>query len=163
MSLPRTTWATLNSPAEWCRTFLKWGHTPSPNCVCGPTEQTSVLDGLLHLIYMAIRNINQRKCEASFSVNPQQANLQPKLLLFNSLLCFNPTPTFFGVTFDCTLSFSKHVSSLKAKFFAGLTALCCISASSCGPYKEALSLSLFCIKLLFGPFSLMFHPDGFLS
>ena len=27
------------------------------------------------------------------------------------------TPTFLGVTFDRTLSFSKHVSSLKAKFF----------------------------------------------
>ena len=30
---------------------------------------------------------------------------------------FHPTPTFLVVTFDCTLSFSKHVSSLKAKFF----------------------------------------------
>ena len=30
---------------------------------------------------------------------------------------FYPTPTFCGVTFDHTLSFFKHVSSLKAKFF----------------------------------------------
>ena len=82
------------------------------------------------------------KCEASFSVNPHQANLQPTLLLFSSLLHFNPTPTFLGVTFDCTLFFSKHVSSLKAKFFADLTALCCISTSSWGSSKEALSLSL---------------------
>ena len=44
------------------------------------------------------------------------------------------------VTFDRTLSFSKHVSSLKAKFFPRPKALCCISASSWGPYKESLSL-----------------------
>ena len=85
--------------------------------------------------------LNPRKCEASFSVNPHQANLQPNLLVFNSLLCFNPTPTFLKVTFDCTLFFSKHASSLKAKFFAHLTASRCISASSWGFSKKALSLS----------------------
>ena len=37
---------------------------------------------------------------------------------FNSRLRFNPTPTFLGVTFDRTLSFSKHVCSLKAKLFS---------------------------------------------
>ena len=47
---------------------------------------------------------------------------------------------FLGVTFDRTLSFSKHVSSLKAKFFPRLKALRCISASSWGPSKESLSL-----------------------
>ena len=58
--------------------------------------------------------LNPSKCEASFfSVDPHQANL----LLLGSCLRFNPTPTFLGVTFDRTLSFSKHVSSLKAKFF----------------------------------------------
>ena len=41
-----------------------------------------------------------------------------------------PLPTFLGVTFDRTLSFCKHVSSLKAKFFPHLKALRCISASS---------------------------------
>ena len=59
--------------------------------------------------------LNPSKCEASFfSVDSHQTNLQPNLLLLGSRLRFNPTPTFFGVTFDCTLSFSKHVSSLKA-------------------------------------------------
>ena len=71
---------------------------------------------------------------------PHQANLQPNLLLLGSRLHFNFTPTFLGVTFDCTLSFSKHVSSLKAKFFPRLKALRCISASSWGPSKESLSL-----------------------
>ena len=43
-------------------------------------------------------------------------------------------------TFDHTLSFSKHVSLLKAKFFPRLKALRCISASSWGSSKESLSL-----------------------
>ena len=73
-------------------------------------------------------------------MDPNQANLQPNLLLLGSLLRFNPTPTFFGVTFDRTLSFSKHVSSLKAKFFPHLKASRCISAFSWGPSKEPLSV-----------------------
>ena len=84
--------------------------------------------------------LNSRKCEAFFSVDPHQANLQPSLLLLNSRLRFNPTPVFLGVTFNRTLFFTKHVSSLKAKFFPRLKALRCISASSWGPSKESLSL-----------------------
>ena len=62
--------------------------------------------------------LNPSKCKPFFFlVDPHQANLQPNLLQCNSPLRFKPTPTFLGVTFDCTLSFSKHVSSLKAKFF----------------------------------------------
>ena len=83
--------------------------------------------------------LNPSKCEASFfSVDPHQASLQPNLLLLGSRLSFNPTPTFLGVTFDRTLSFSKHASSLKAKFFQRLKALRCISASSWDPSKESL-------------------------
>ena len=85
--------------------------------------------------------LNPSKCEASFySVDPHQANLQSNLFLLNSRLCFNPTPTFLGVTFDRTLFFSKHVSSLKAKFFPRLKAFHCISASSWGPSKKSLSV-----------------------
>ena len=73
-------------------------------------------------------------------MDPHQANLQPNLLLLSSRLHFNPTPTFLGVTFDHTLSFSKHVSSLKVKFFPRLKALRCISACSWGPSKESLSV-----------------------
>ena len=73
-------------------------------------------------------------------MDPHQANLQPNLLLLGSRLRFNPTPTFLGVTFDRTLSFSKHASSLKVKFFPRLKALRCISASSWGPSKESLSV-----------------------
>ena len=82
---------------------------------------------------------NPRKCEASFFlVDPRQANLQSILLLLGPRLRFNPTPTFVGVTFDRTLFFSKHVSSLKAKFFPCLKALRCISVSSWGPSKKSL-------------------------
>ena len=85
--------------------------------------------------------LNPSKCEASFfSVDPYQANLQPNLLLLGFCLRFNPTSTFLRVTFDRTLSFSKHVSSLKSKFFPRLKTLRCISASSWGPFKKSLSL-----------------------
>ena len=85
--------------------------------------------------------LNLSKCEASFfSVDPHQVNLHPNLLLLGSRLRFNPTPTFLGVTFDRTLFFSKHVCSLKAKFFPRLKALRCFSASSWGPCKESLSV-----------------------
>ena len=105
--------------------------------------------------------LNPSKCEASFfSVDPHQANLQPNLLQLGSRLRFNPTSTFLGVTFDRTLSFSKHASSQKTKFFPRLKALRCIFASLCGPSKES---SLFCINLFFSPFLLTLHPDGFLS
>ena len=92
--------------------------------------------GLSTGVFLSIRTN-----EASFfSVDPHQANLQPNFLLINYRLRFNPTPIFLGVTFDRTLSFSKHVSSLKAKFFPRLKASRCISASSWGPSKESLSL-----------------------
>ena len=104
--------------------------------------------------------LNPIKCEASFfSVDPHQANLQPNLLLLGSHLRFIPTPTFLGVTFDRTLSFSKHVSLLKTKFFSHLKALRCISASSWGPSNESLSILY---KSFLWPL-LTLYPDGFLS
>ena len=82
--------------------------------------------------------LNPSKCEASFfSMDPHQANLQSNLLL-GSRLRFNPT--FLRVTFVRTRSFTKHVSSLKAKFFPRLKALRCIFASSWSPSKKSLSL-----------------------
>ena len=82
--------------------------------------------------------LNPSKGEASlFSMDYHQAHLQPNLLLLGSCFRFNPTPTFLGVTFELTLSFSKHVSLLKAKFFPRLKALRCISTSSWGPFKQS--------------------------
>ena len=84
--------------------------------------------------------LNPSKCEASsFSADLNQANLQPQFLLFNSRLGFNPIPTFLGITFDGTLSFSKHESSLKA--------------SQVLPSSQVLTLYL---CFLIRPFSLLY-------
>ena len=99
--------------------------------------------------------LNPSKCEASFfSVDPHQANL----LLLGSRLRFNPTPTFLGVTYDRTLSFSKHVSSLKAKFFSRPYAVSLLHHGA--PLRSPFFI---CINLFFGPFSSTLHPDGFFS
>ena len=71
----------------------------------------------------------------SFTINGSS-----NIIFCSNQIFFNQTPTFLGVTLDCTLSFSKHVSSLKVKFFPRLKALRCISASSWGPSKESPSL-----------------------
>ena len=80
--------------------------------------------------------LNPSKCEASFfSVHPHQAPLtRPPLLRYNL------TPILLGLTFDRIFSFSKHVSSLKTKFFPRFKALRCISATTSSPSKESLSL-----------------------
>ena len=101
---------------------------------CGPPQEA------LFRLERWCLPLNPRKCGTSFSRDPHQANLQPNLFLLNSRHHFNPTPTFLGVTFNRTLSFSKHVSSLKAKFFPHLKALPCISAFSLSPSKESLSV-----------------------
>ena len=116
-----------------------WSSFPSV-----PTAVEATQEALIRLEHWSeywCLPLNSSKCEASsFSVDSHQANLQPSLLLLNSRLRFNITRTFLGVTFDRTLFFSKHVSSLKAKFFPHLKALRCISASSWGPCKEFVSL-----------------------
>ena len=116
-----------------------WSSSPSVPTAVEATQGT--LFRLEHWSEYWCLPLNPRKYEASFfSVDPHQANLQPNFLLLGSRLRFNPTPAFLEVTFDRTLSFFKHVSSLKAKFFPRLKALRCISASSWGPSKESLSL-----------------------
>ena len=105
-------------------------------------------------------NWDPREDQQPFRPNPNGVGDHTSTLR-RLLIGANPTPTFLGVTFDRTLFFfSKHVSSLKAKFFPRLKALRCISASSWAPLRYP---SLFCIKLFSGPFSLMPLPDGFLS
>ena len=116
-----------------------WSSSPSVPTAVEATQ--GALFRLEHWSEYWCLPLNPSKCEASiFSVDPHQANLQPNLLLLGSRLRFNPTPTFLGITFDRTLSFSKHVSSLKVRFFPRLKALRCISASSWGPSKESLLL-----------------------
>ena len=98
-----------------------------------PTAVEATQEALIQLEHWSdywCFTVNLSKCETFFfSVDPHQVNLHPHLLLFNPLR-FNPTPTFLGVIFDRTLSSSKHVFSLKAKFFLRLKALHCISYTS---------------------------------
>ena len=115
-----------------------WSSSPSvPTAVEATQGALFRLERWSEHWYLAL---NPSKCEAFFSVDPHQANLQPNLLSLGSCLRFNHTPTFLGITFDRTLSFSKHASSLKAKFFPRLKALRCNSASSWGLSKESLSV-----------------------
>ena len=116
-----------------------WSSSPAVPVAHQATQ--NALDRLVHWSQHWCLPLNPGKCETSFfSMDPHQSKLQPLLSLLNSTLRFNPTPTFLGVTFDRTLSFSKHISSLKAKFFPRLKALRCISAASWGPSKESLSI-----------------------
>ena len=83
-----------------------------------------------------------------------QANVRPPLSqwiatkLTSSSTSSYSTPTsvsiqlqpFFESPSTALFLYSKHVSSLKAKFFPRLKALRCISASSWGSSKESLSL-----------------------
>ena len=72
--------------------------------------------------------LNPSICKASFSsVDSHRSNLQPHYFLFHIRIRFNPTPTFLGVTFVRTLSFSKHASSLKSESSSsqGLTRYLC--------------------------------------
>ena len=116
-----------------------WSFSPSILTAVKATQEALIR--LEHWSKHLCLPLNPSKCEASFfSVDTHQANLQPNFLLFNSRLCFSSAPTFIGVTFDRTLSFSKYVSSLKAELFLRLKALRCISPSSWDPSKKSLSL-----------------------
>ena len=128
----------LPSAALYADDLAIWSSCPSVPTAVEATQ--GALFRLEHWYEYWCLPLNPSKCGASFFlVDPHQANLDPNLLL-GSRLYFYPTPTFLGVTFDRTLSFSKHVSSLKAKFFPRLKTLRCISASSWGPSKESLSV-----------------------
>ena len=89
------------------------------------------------------RPLNPSKCKASFSVDPHQANL----LLLNSRLRFNRTPTFSWGHLPPHSFLSKHLFSLMTKIFPRLKAL---------PHGAPLrNPPVFRKNLFFGPFSLM--------
>ena len=131
-----------------------WSSSPSVPTAVEATQGT--LFRLEHWCEYWCFPLNSSKCEVSFfSVDPYQTNLQLNLLLLGSRLRFSPIPTFLEVTFNRTLSFSKHVSYLKPKFFPRLKALHCISVSSWGPSKE--SLSVLYQAFLWPPFTYASH------
>ena len=81
------------------------------------------------------------------NVRPPSSQWIPTKLT-SSRFCSHSAPAFISIPHQLFLGspltahfpFSKHVSSLKAKFFPRLKALRCISASSWGPSKESLSV-----------------------
>ena len=85
-----------------------------------------------------------------------QANLHPNLILFNSPLSINLTPTSLGVTFDRNFYFSAHVSSLRqissfvSRFYPVYLLLLGLPPRT--PF-------LLYTKLFSGPFSLILHVD----
>ena len=112
----------LPSAALYADNLAIWSSSPSVHTAVEATQ--GALFRLERWSEYWCRPLNPSKYEAFFfSVDPHQASL-----LYNPRLHFNPTPTFLGVTFYRTLSFSKHVSSPKAKFFPLLKALGCISS-----------------------------------
>ena len=128
-------------PSAALFTLMIWpfGHPPSRSPLRWRPHKELCFDrsaGLSTGVFLSIR-ANVRP--PSFQWIPTKLTSN-HLLLLGSRLRFNPTPTFPGVTFDRTLSCSKYVSSLKAKFFPHLKVLRCIAASSWGSSKESLSL-----------------------
>ena len=88
-----------------------------------------------------------------------QANLKRHRFLFNSPLRFNPTPIFLESPYTVlspflNMYFRRRPSSSRVSRAYALSLF----------VHGALlrSPTLFCIKLFFGPFSLMLHPDSFL-
>ena len=85
-------------------------------------------------------------------MDPRHANVRFYVFLLNSSLHLNPTTTFIGVTFNRTLFFSTHVSSLKPNsFFASR----CYAVSLLPHRTPPRSPSLFYTKLFFGWFSVL--------
>ena len=130
-----------------------WASSPSVECA------TSVVQAALNRLVAWFSKwrlpLNPLKCETSFfSLDPYQSRIQPSLHILNTLLKFNPHPTFLGVTFDCTLSFKHHVLSLRKKFHSRFRAFRSIASASWGPSKKSLCTLYQCS-------SNFFHRDPF--
>ena len=75
-----------------------------------------------------------------FTNDNHQAKLQPTLRLNNTVLPYNPSPTFLGVTLDRTLSFRPHVNKVKDKMKKRNQTIKALSGTSWGGNKEDLSI-----------------------
>ena len=119
----------------YAENLVMWSSSPSVPAMVEATQ--GALNRLECWFEYWCLSLNPRKREVFFfSVNPYQANLLPHLFLFNYFLRFNLTPIFLEVTFDRTLSFSKLVFSLQAKFLHCFKALGCIFAFSWIPLRS---------------------------
>ena len=126
-------WLLCRFPSAALYAYLRSGHLVLLSLV--PTAVEAAVGALFRLEYWCLP-LNPSKCEVLFfSVDPHYANL----LVLDSCLRFNPTPTFLGVTFDRTLFVSKHVSLLKAKLFPRLKPYAVFLLPHGAPLKESLS------------------------
>ena len=74
-----------------------------------------------------------------FSLDPYQSRLKSTLsFLLNILLNFDTKPTFFGATFERTLSFKHHVLSLRKKFLSRFRAFRSIASAFWSVSKKFL-------------------------
>ena len=112
-----------------------WASSPSVEYATSTVQ--AALNRLVE--WSAKWRLNPLKCKTYFfSLDPYQSRIQPSLYILNTLLKFNPYPTFLGVTFDRTLSFKHHVLSLRKKFHSRFRAFRSITSASWGPSKQSL-------------------------
>ena len=113
-----------------------WAFSPSVECATSVVQ--AALNRLVEWSSKWRLPLNPLKCETSFfSLDPYQSRIQQSLHILNTLLKFNPNPTFLGVTFDRTLSFKHHVLSLRKKFHSRFRGFRSIPSASWGPLKES--------------------------
>ena len=61
-------------------------------------------------------SLSPGKCETSFfSTYTKEAKWQPKIQIDETILPFNPTPKFLGLTYDRQLTFKDHCQNIKSK------------------------------------------------
>ena len=77
--------------------------------------------------------LNPSKCESTlFSTCPGEAKWSPEITLDGQTLKVNPTPTFLGVTFDRTLTFSQHAVQTKARIMKRIRILSALASKDWG-------------------------------
>ena len=77
--------------------------------------------------------LNPSKCESTlFSTCPGEAKWSPEITLDGQTLKVNPTPTFLGVTFDRTLTFSQHAVQTKARIMKRIRILSALASKEWG-------------------------------
>ena len=83
--------------------------------------------------------LNTNKCEAAFfSTSSNEARWTPTISINDAPIVHNPTPTFLGVTYDRTLSFSKHADNTAFKMNKRCNALRALSGTDWGWHRRSL-------------------------
>ena len=128
----------LPSAALFILTTLSFGPPPAQSLLLWRPHKDLWFDWIAVLNTDAFLSIRGNMRRLSSQWIPTKLTSSP-ISPYSIPLRFNPTPTFLGVTFDRTLSFSKHVFCQRPSFFLVSRPYLCISASSWSHYKESLS------------------------